>query len=99
MACPGDSVFASVCNRGHQRIFRLGNIQAGALYDNGLVAFHQDGVGGVARNGDAVRVFHFVQTNVVGALIGTDRVESAERFPILKIEGQINVCLRILPHG
>ena len=31
---------------------------------------------------------------MVGALIGTDRVESAERFPILKIEGQINVCFR-----
>ena len=88
---PFSVVYFSVSDGGHQRVLRLGDVQTGALHDDGAVRFHQNGVGNLPRNGDSLVVDLLVQADVVGALVTAGGVKAAERLPILKIEGQINV--------
>ena len=81
----------SVRDGRHQRVLRLGHVQSGALSHDGAVGLHQHGVGLVARDGLPLIVHLLVQADVVGALVRTLGVDTAQRLGIFEVQGNVNV--------
>ena len=77
----------------HQRIFGLRNVEARSLNNDGLVAFNENGIGGVLGDLSAVISNYLVETDVVGALVLANGVDSAHRLVIFEIEGYVDVCI------
>ena len=85
------SVRISVCNSGHKSVFGLGNVETGSLNYYGLVALDQNRVWSVLGNLSSVVSDYLVKTNVIGALVLADRVNSAHRFVVFKVESDIDI--------
>ncbi len=81
----------SVGDSCHQSVFGLGNIETGSLNYYGLVALDQNCVGGVLGDLSAVVGNYLVKTNVIGALVLADRVNSAHRLVVFKVESDIDI--------
>ena len=80
-----------ICDRGHQRILGLRNVETGGLNNYGLVTFNENGIGSVLGDLSAVVGNYLVKTNVIGALVLANGVDSAHRLVIFKIESYVDV--------
>ena len=87
------SYLKSVCDSCHKRVLGLRYIKTGGLNDDGLIALNKHCVGSVA--GDLLTVLSndLVKTNVVCSFVLAHSLDILHRLSILKIEGDVDVCV------